>query len=162
MQKWVKLYGEQCLGFWVVGLVLFVLQELPYLVMFFIQPSPNPIMHMVESSTPLNIIEKVLGISCIVIMCFLIHGDRSMFDIGLAHRRIGFFLAIVFLLAYYFGWVLYFNGHQSLNVMLGFLVAMPPLYYSAIGVWRENWVLFILGLAFGVVHLVHVYGNLVL
>ena len=33
MVRWIKLFGNQYLGFWVLGLVLFALQEIPYMLM---------------------------------------------------------------------------------------------------------------------------------
>lgn len=159
MHKWLKLFKDQYLGFWILGLVFFILQEVPYIIMPFISLDNDPLMNMVETSTILNILEKILGISCIVLMCFVVKKDASIFILGESFQKLGFVLAIIFLLAYYFGWILYFNGHQSLGIILGFLVAMPPLYYAAIGLWRENWILLIFGLIFLIVHLTHVHGN---
>ena len=31
MVRWIKLYGQQYFGFWVLGLVLFAFQEIPYM-----------------------------------------------------------------------------------------------------------------------------------
>ena len=33
MVRWIKIFGNQYLGFWALGLVLFALQEIPYLLM---------------------------------------------------------------------------------------------------------------------------------
>ena len=33
MVKWIKLFSNQYLGFWLLGLVLFAIQEIPYMVM---------------------------------------------------------------------------------------------------------------------------------
>ena len=33
MVCWVKLFGKQYLGFWVLGLVLFAFQEIPHMLM---------------------------------------------------------------------------------------------------------------------------------
>ena len=32
MVRWIKLFGNQYLGFWILGLVLFALQEIPYMI----------------------------------------------------------------------------------------------------------------------------------
>ena len=50
MVRWFKLFGDQYLGFWGLGLVLFVLQEVPYIVMPFFPLETNPIMQMTETS----------------------------------------------------------------------------------------------------------------
>ena len=55
---------------------------------------------------------------------------------------------------------LYFAGHQSLFVMMLFIVALPPLYYVAIGLWRQNTPLTVAGVGFLAIHFIHVWGNL--
>ena len=69
-------------------------------------------------------------------------------------------LAVVILLANFFGWMLYFAGHQSTFVMMLFIVTMPPLYYVAIGLWRQNTPLAVTGAVFLAAHFFHVLGNL--
>ncbi|MDO5041481.1 MAG: hypothetical protein Q4D95_05265 [Peptoniphilus sp.] len=160
MVKWFNLFGRQYLGFWSLGLMLFVLQEMPYMIMPLIKIKSNPIMNMKETSPLLNFFEKFLGISCVLVMCFIVKEDLPLFAMGRGVHRAGFVMAVLFLWAYYLGWLLYFRGYQRLWVMLGLLVAMPPLYYASIGLWRENPLLFILGIIFGIVHLLHVHGNL--
>ncbi len=159
MFKWFKLFGRQYVGFWVLGLVLFALQEAPYMVMPLLDLSGNPMMDMREASPVLNFFEKMLGTLCIAAMCFIVQEKATVFSIGSGIRKTGFVLAVLILLAYYVGWALYFSGHQTLWVILAFIVALPPLYYAAIGLWRENWALGALGIIFGVIHLIHVYGN---
>ena len=64
------------------------------------------------------------------------------------------------LLANFFGCGLCFAGHQSVFVMMLFIVAMPPLYYAAVGLWRKNIALVVTAGVFLAVHFMHVYGNL--
>ena len=160
MVRWCKLFGEQYLGFWILGLVLFALQEVPYMVMPLFHLENNPIMNMQESSVLLDICEKVSGSLCIAVMTFIIQGQAGFFHIGNGINRIGFFSAVIVLLLNYLGWWLYFNGHQSIGIMMFFIVFLPPLYYVCIGIWRQNLILVIVGIIFGVVHFTHVYGNL--
>ena len=54
----VKLFGNQYLGFWVLGLVLFAFQELPYMLMPLFHPETNPIMNMTETSAVLDVCER--------------------------------------------------------------------------------------------------------
>ncbi|MDO5301990.1 MAG: hypothetical protein Q4E76_05790 [Tissierellia bacterium] len=159
MVRWLHLFGKTDLGFWPLGLALFFLQELPYLVMPFLALEENPIMNMVEASPGLNFLEKLLGISCVLVMCFVIYGEAPLFSLASGREKLGFFLAALALLGYYLGWFFYAQGHQSLSLMLGALVLLPPLYYAAIGLWRGHWLLSGLGLAFGGVHFLHVYVN---
>ena len=144
MARWIKLFRDQYLGFWALGLLLFALQEIPYMVMPMLHLETNPIMNMTETSAALDICEKVLGSLCIALMVFVVHRDAMLFSIA----------------PNYAGWALYFAGHQSLFVMMLFIVALPPLYYVAIGFWRQNTPLTVAGAVFLAVHFIHVWGNL--
>ena len=160
MTKWIKLIENQYLGFWSIGIILFILQEIPYMVMPFIKLENNPIMNMPETSMILNIIEKILGSLCIALMIFVIHNDMTLLSIGTGIQKIAFVSMIIILLLNYFGWMLYFKGYQSVVVMMLFIVFLPPLYYVCIGVWRENWILVYTGITFFFIHSIHTFKNL--
>ena len=160
MVRWFRLFGNQYAGFWALGLLLFAVQEIPYILMPFIHLKTNPIMNMTETSPVLDVCEKILGSLCIALMIFIIHRDAVFFSIAGGREKLFFTLAAFILLANFAGWALYFTGRQSLFVMMAFIVAMPPLYYMAIGLWRQNTPLVITGAVFLAVHFLHVLGNL--
>ncbi len=160
MVRYFKLSGNQYFGFWVLGLVLFAIQEIPYMLMLLFHLETNPIMNMIETSTALDICEKILGSLCIVLMVFVVHKNALTFSVSNGKEKLFFLLSLIILLANYFGWALYFTGHQSTFVMMLFIVTMPPLYYVAIGLWRQNIPLAVNGSVFLVVHFFHVLGNL--
>ena len=160
MVRWFKLFGDQYLGFWVLGLVLFAAQEIPYMLMPLFHLETNPIMNMTETSTALDACEKILGSLCIALMVFVIHKNAMAFSVSNGREKLFFALAVVILFANYFGWTLYFTGHQSTFVMMLFIVTMPPLYYVAIGLWRQNTPLAVTGTVFLAVHFFHVLENL--
>lgn len=160
MVRWIKLFGNQYLGFWILGLILFALQEIPYMLMPLFHLETNPIMNMTETSTVLDTCEKILGSLCIALMVFIVHKDVTLFSIAEGREKLFFTLAVVILLLNFFGWGLYFAGHQSVFVMMFFIVLLPPLYYVAIGFWRQNVPLTVTGVVFLVVHFTHVLGNL--
>ena len=160
MVRWIKLFGNQYIGFWVLGLVLLAIQEIPYMLMPLFHLETNPIMNMTEPSAVLDICEKVLGSLCIALMVFIIHKDAKLFSVSAGQEKLFFTLAVILLFANFIGWALYFTGHQSILVMMLFIVALPPLYYVAIGLWRQNTPLTICGAIFLAVHFIHVLGNL--
>ena len=160
MVRWTKLFGNQYLGFWALGPLLFALQEVPYLLMPLFRLEADPLMNMPETSAALDLCEKVLGSLCIALMTFVVHRDASLFSAADGREKRFFLLAAAVLLANFFGWALYFAGHQSVFVMMVFLVAMPPLYYAAIGLWRQNTPLTAAAAVFLAVHFIHVLGNL--
>ena len=160
MVRWIRILGNQYLGFWVLGLVLFALQEIPYILMPLFHLETNPIMNMAETSAVLDVCEKILGSLCIALMVFIVHKDATLFLIANDREKLFFTLAMVILLTNFFGWGLYFTGHQSIFVMMSFIVLLPPLYYVTIGLWRQNVPLTATGAIFLVVHFTHVLGNL--
>lgn len=160
MVRWFKLIGNQYFGFWFPGLVLFAVQELPYLLMPLINPKTNPIMQMHETSAFLDLLEKVSGSLCIAFMIFIIHRDAELFSVSAAWEKVFFGLMLAVLAANFTGWGLYYTGHQSLLVMMLFIVAMPPLYYIMIGFWRRNLPLAVTGMIFFAIHFSHVLQNL--
>jgi len=160
MVRWFKLFGDQYLGFWVLGLVLFAIQEIPYMLMPLFHLETNPIMNMTETSVMLDICEKIFGSLCIALMIFVVHRNAALFSVSGDREKLFFTLSVVALFANFFGWALYFTGHQSIFVMMLFIVAMPPLYYIAIGLWRLNTPLAVTGAIFLVIHFIHVLTNL--
>ena len=160
MFKWMKLFDNQYLGFWILGFVLFAIQEIPYMIMPLLKLKSNPIMDMQESSVILNTCEKVLGSLCIAFMMFIVCDEKTIVSINGTWELRFFCIAIGVLLLNFFGWFLYFTGHQSIFVMMFFIVMMPPLFYVFIGLWRSNILLTITGCIFLGVHFTHVLGNL--
>lgn len=160
MAKFFRLFGNQYLGFWVLGLVLFAVQEIPYMVMPLLKSEANPIMNMKESSVILDVFEKILGSSCVAFMIFIVHKESSLFSIADGKEKLFFSLSVIVLLLNFIGWAIYFSGYQSVFVMMFFIVLLPPLYYVFIGLWRSNILLTITGGVFLIVHFIHVLGNL--
>ena len=160
MMKWVRLARNQYFGFFALGLAFFILQELPYIIMPFLSLSSNPLMEMRDKSLVLNAAEKVLGVLCIVMMLFLVRGDIKWFSLSNSRERGFFSVAMLAIVGYFVGWIFYFNGFQSLSLILCLLVALPPIYYTFIGLWRRNYVLAILGCIFLFVHIANVWNNL--
>ena len=160
MVKWIKVTHDHYIGFFALGLALFVLQELPYIIMPFLALSANPLMEMQDKSWLLNAAEKILGVSSIVAMLFFVRGDAKWFSLDTPAEKRFFGVAMLAILLYFTGWLFYFNGFQSLPLMLCLLVAMPPIYYASIGLWRKNYLLSVLGGLFLLAHLANVWHNL--
>lgn len=120
----------------------------------------NPIMNMKESSMILETAEKILGSLCIAFMTFIVNKNTELFSAADGKEKLFFILTVLVLLLNFIGWAFYFGGHQSVFVMMFFIVLMPPLYYIFIGLWRSNMVLTVTGGLFLIVHFIHVLGNL--
>lgn len=160
MFEFLKLLGSHYLGFWAFGLLLFAVQEIPYMVMPLFKLQTNPIMNMPESSAVLDAFEKALGSLCIAFMLFIVNKDSNLFLPANGKEKIFFALSVAVLLLNFIGWGIYFSGRQSVFVMMFFIVIMPPLYYFFIGLWRKNILLTVTAVPFLIVHFIHVLGNL--
>ena len=128
MVKWIKLFSNQYLGFWLLGLVLFAIQEIPYMVMPLLKLKTNPIMNMTETSPCLDILEKILWSLCIALMVFIVNRNTSFFETGTGLQKIAFISMIVVLLLNFIGWGLYFKGYQSIGIMMFFITTILHIY----------------------------------
>lgn len=156
MFRAIRLFKDQYLGFWILGVLLFAVQELPYMIMPFLKLQENPIMNLKNSYTSLDIAEKILGSGCVAMMMFLVQKDQVMFSVSSSREKLFFLSAAAVLGLNFLGWALYFTGHQSIFVMMFFIVLMPPLYYIFIGLWRQNIPLAVTGSVFLIIHFAHV------
>lgn len=118
------------------------------MVMPFVRLESNLIMQMPESSMVPERCEKILGVLCIALMIFVVREKAPFFSVRSGREQLFFGLAAGVLPLNFCGWGLCFMGHQSLFVMLLFIVALPPLFYVFVGLWRNNGPLFVTGSVF--------------
>lgn len=160
MKTFFRLFGDHWFGLWFPALILFAVQEIPYMLMPLFKPDPNPIMNLPEHYKPLAVAEGILGSACIALMFLVVNKNTSVFGIGDGAQKVFFILACAVLTANFIGWGIYFAGTRTNAVMLIFIVLMPPLYYLFIGLWRQNYILAGTAAVFLCVHFTHVYLNL--
>jgi uncharacterized membrane protein len=92
-----------------------LVQEMPYLIMPFISLENNVLAEMQDKIFILNLFEKIVLISCVVIMLFVVENNQKWFEIKTQQQKIFFFLAITALFAYYIGWIFYFRAKTLPN-----------------------------------------------
>ena len=160
MFKWVKIVKNQYLGCWLIGVLLFAIQEIPYMIMPLLHLETNPIMTMPTNSIFVDLCQNILGVLCVVALILIVNKDNQLFAVKTKAEITFFSLAVGVIVLNFFGWVLYFCGLQSVVVMIIFLFAMPPLYYFFIGLWRKNYFLVALSSMFFVIHLANGFINL--
>jgi len=130
MVQWIQLTQNQYFGFFALGLAFFALQELPYAIMPLMHLKTNVLMEMQDKSAILNVFEKIIGISCIIVMLFLVRGDAQWFSLGGTKEIVFFSVAMMAILGYF------------------------------IGLWRGNYILAGLGGLFLIIHISNVWNNL--
>jgi hypothetical protein len=154
--RWFKIYKDYFCAFWLPGVMFFLIQELPYAVMPFLSLPANPLMEMKTAFPLLEIFEKLFGILTVLLLIFVVNGKTGILLPGHLCKKALFLLALSFLALYYAGWYFYFNAYQSLALILILLVAMPPLYYMSLGLWRKNYPLAVNSVLFLIFHLTNV------
>lgn len=160
MIKWRKIFGNHYLGIWFLGLAFFFVQEIPYMIMPLLHLNSNPIMEMQTKFITLDVLEKIFGSLSIAVMILIVNGETKWFSLKDVQERVSFIGVIVTILLYFLGWGLYFGGYQSVAIMMIFLVVMPPFYYIAIGLWRKNYILAVIGGFFLLIHFLNVMTSL--
>lgn len=160
MFKWFRVVKNQYFGLWLIGLLLFAIQEIPYMIMPFLPLETNPIMEMPTNVLFLDVCEKISGVLSVAVMVFIVNRDNKLFSVRLKEEIAFFSAAVGAIVLNFIGWTLYFCGMQSVVVMIIFLFALPPLYYLFIGLWRKNYFLTAVSCIFFVVHLTNGFINL--
>lgn len=160
MFKWFKIIKNQYFGLWLIGLLLFAIQEIPYMIMPLIHLEANPIMDMPTNSLFLDICEKVFGVLCVAVMVLIVNKDNKIFSVKTKNEIAFFSVAVGVIVLNFIGWILYYCGVQSVAIMIVFIFALPPLYYLFIGLWRKNYFLVATGGVFFIIHLSNAFVNL--
>jgi hypothetical protein len=158
--KRFRIYGNYYFGVWLSGIVFFLIQELPYAVMPFLSLPANPLMEMKTYSYFLEIPEKLFGILTVVLLVLLMNDKSAGLPFKNLRDKTFFFLALFFLAVYFTGWWFYFSGIQSITLILSYLVAMPPLYYMSLGLWKKNRPLVVNTVFFLIFHIANVWTSL--
>jgi hypothetical protein len=94
------------------------------------------------------------------LLLFLVRCDADWFSLSGTKEVVFFGVAVPAIVGYFIGWIFYWNGNQSLPLILGTLVALPPICYVFLGLWRGNTPLVIAGGLFLIAHLSNVWNNL--
>lgn len=160
MFKWLKIVKNQYFGLWLIGLALFAVQEIPYMVMPLIPLDTNPVMNMPTNSVFLDVCEKIFGILCVALMILIVNKDSTLLSLRKKREIVFFSVAAGLIIANFVGWIMYYCGLQSIAIMIIFIFALPPLYYLFIGLWRKNYFLVITAGLFFVIHLSNGFVNL--
>ena len=161
MIKIAHLYKNYYLGISFIGIIAFVIQEIPYMIMPLVKPESNPIMNMQNESKLLQIIQGVLGTLSMVLLMLIVRDDVSFFSIGTSRDKVFFVSTLVMILFNFIGWTLYYTGHQISWVIVISQFAVVPLYYLFFGLWKYNYPLVMTAAMFFAIHTINGYMNFI-
>ncbi len=138
---------------WSIG--LFLLMMLPNF-LWFAFPAPNDVLR-VTSSTPItDAIGSFLQISLIATLsCFARKNSKPL------RFSAGIIATLLCVIAYFVGWVLYYNAIAYAWVIL--MLTLPPCFaFLFYAIDRKNWIATTLGIGFTVCHLIFAWVNFIL
>ena len=161
MIKIAHLYKNYYLGISFIGIIAFVIQEIPYMIMPLVKPESNPIMNMQNESKLLQIIQGVLGTLSMVLLMLIVRDDVGFFSIETTRDKVFFVSTLVMILFNFIGWTLYYTGHQISWVIVISQFAVVPLYYFFFGLWKYNYPLVMTAAMFFAIHTINGYMNFI-
>jgi len=161
MIKIAHLYKNYYLGISFIGIIAFVIQEIPYMIMPLVKPESNPIMNMQNESKLLQIIQGMLGTLSMVLLMLIVRDDVSFFSIETSRDKVFFVSTLVMILFNFIGWTLYYTGHQISWVIVISQFAVVPLYYLFFGLWKYNYPLVMTAAMFFAIHTINGYMNFI-
>lgn len=110
MLKFIHLFKNYYFGISFIGIMAFLIQEIPYMVMPLIKPISNPIMNMQNEIKWLEILQSVFGILSMFLLILVVRDDIKIFSISTTKEKIFFSLTIIMILINFVGWILYYAG----------------------------------------------------
>lgn len=159
MLKFVHLYKNYFFGISFIGIAAFVIQEIPYIIMPFIEPASNPIMNMQNEIPWIEAIQGLLGMLSMFLLMMIVRDDVKAFSITTTKDKIFFILTVSMILMNFVGWTFYYLGYQY-----GWLIVMSqfdavPLYYLFFGLWKSNYLLSWTAALFFTIHTINGFMN---
>ena len=141
------------IDFWSIG--LFLLMMLPNF-LWFAFSAPNDLLR-ISSVTPItDAIGSFLQISLIASLSCLARKDSKPLRFSA-----GIIATLICVIAYFVGWVLYYNAIAYAWVIL--MLTLPPCFaFLFYAIDRKNWIATTLGIGFTVCHLIFALVNFIL
>lgn len=161
MIKIAHLYKNYYLGISFIGIIAFVIQEIPYIIMPLVDPESNPIMNMQNELKWIQIIQGVFGTLSMVLLMLIVRDDVGFFSIEKTRDKVFFISTLVMISINFIGWTLYYTGHQISWVIVISQFAVIPLYYLCFGLWKYNYPLVLTAAIFFVIHTFNGYMNFI-
>ena len=141
------------IDFWSIGLFLFMM--LPNFLWFAI-PAPNDVLRITSVTPITDAIGSFLQISLIASLSCLARKESKPLSFSA-----GIIATLICVIAYFVGWVLYYNAIAYAWVIL--MLTLPPcLAFLFYAIDRKNWIATTLGIGFTVCHLIFALVNFIL
>lgn len=144
-----------------IGIVAFVIQEIPYIIMPLIKPASNLIMNMQNEIKWIETIQGILGMLSMVLLMLVVRDDVRSFSIT-TKDKVFFALTVLMILINFVGWTFYYLGHQYGWLIIISQFAVVPLYYLFFGLWKSNYLLVGTATLFFIIHTINGFLNFII
>ena len=155
MLKFIHLFKNYYLGISFVGIVAFVVQEIPYIIMPLIKPASNPIMNMTNEIKWIETVQGIFGALSMIFLMVIVRDDVKLIPRETIKDKVFFFVMVLMILINFIGWTLYYMGHQYGWLIVISQFAVVPLYYLFYGLWKSNYLLVGTAIPFFMVHTIN-------
>lgn len=139
---------EYRIGFSPAGLLAVLLVMIPNIVWMCFPPANNPLLTNASVYPALNFLETVARLALIALLILLIKRTTKPTDMS----KSPLIASVLFLLAYFILWILYFCGVADPMVLLG-LAITPSAFFCLYSLWLQNTPATITGLLFSFLHI---------
>ncbi len=159
MIKFVHLFKNYYFGISFIGIIAFVIQEIPYIIMPLIKPASNPIMNMQNEIQWIEKVQGLVGVLSMFLLMMIFRDDIKFFSIATTKEKVFFSLTILMILINFAGWIFYYMGYQYDWLIIISQFAVVPLYYLFFGLWKSNYLLVGTASIFFIIHTINGYLN---
>lgn len=162
MLKFIHLFKNYYFGISFIGIVAFVIQEIPYIIMPLIKPASNPIMNMQNEIKWIETIQGILGMLSMILLMLIVRDDVKSFSIITTKDKVFFALTVFMILINFVGWTFYYLGYQYGWLIVISQFAVVPLYYLFFGLWKSNYLLVGTATLFFIIHTINGSMNFII
>lgn len=155
MIKFVHLFKDYYFGISFIGIVAFVIQEIPYIIMPLIKPASNPIMNMQNEILWIEKVQGFVGVLSMFLLMLIVRDDVKVFSLVTTKEKVFFALTISMILINFVGWTFYYLGYQYGWLIVLSQFAVVPLYYLFFGLWKSNYLLVGTAFVFFIIHTIN-------
>ena len=155
MLKFFHLFKNYYLGISFIGLIAFMIQEIPYILMPLIKPASNPIMNMQNEIKWIETVQGIFGMLSMILLILIVRDDVKFIPRETTKDKMFLLLTVLMILINFIGWILYYMGHQYGWLIIISQFAAVPLYYLFFGLWKSNYLLVGTAIPFFVIHTIN-------
>ena len=145
-----------------MGIIAFVIQEIPYMIMPLTKMKSNPIMNMQNEIPWIEKTQGIFGALSMIMLMLIVKDNDKFFSIGTYKEKIFFAITVLMILINYMGWTFYYLGFQYGWLIVISQFAVVPLYYLFFGLWKSNYLLVATASVFFIIHTINGCLNFVI